>query len=326
MTLVLYLAMCSGRVLLINSPYPSPLENFLEPNEIFWNATISGVVEDLPTLDVMDVRNHDLVVDASVMGYNLGRCNGSPPRHTLKTMWSNQCMSNYFKEKEMAFPYAGHIPEQRLLRWSFWSLFKFSDAVIARATELKHNANLPLGTNGFDDYAAIHLRTGDRSMGIKNAKQGKFSRIRHMLDQQDKYLDCYHKFQEAVPDLNIAYIASDSLEAKQRFNTWDDSIHFADDTNIYHVDEANRIEGAEITIGDDRSYQGSLDGWAELAVLIDSKCLVMSWSMFSFAAHYIRGENLCGIYFGDCHNTTVALNDPHEYSYEAGKTPMTRIS
>lgn len=96
MVLVLYLAMCSGRVLLINSPYPSPLQNFLEPNQIHWDALPPMDVE-LPTLDIMDARNNDLLVDASTIGYKLGRCNGMPARHTLRSIFANQCRVTTFR-------------------------------------------------------------------------------------------------------------------------------------------------------------------------------------------------------------------------------------
>eukprot|EP00562_Extubocellulus_spinifer_P017243 CAMPEP_0178609718 /NCGR_PEP_ID=MMETSP0697-20121206/38789_1 /TAXON_ID=265572 /ORGANISM="Extubocellulus spinifer, Strain CCMP396" /LENGTH=1413 /DNA_ID=CAMNT_0020248299 /DNA_START=166 /DNA_END=4403 /DNA_ORIENTATION=- len=317
MVLVLYLAMCSGRVLLINAPYPSPLQNFLNPNEVRWDATPPDLGEELQTLDIMDIRNHDLIVDQSIIGYRLGRCNGMPPRHTLKTIWKNQCMSGYFQRIDQIFPFPAEIPEEKLLRWSFWSLFKFSDAVLLRAEELKTSAKLPSDSSGHvSPYLGIHLRTGDRSMDIDNMGL-KGPRARYRARQQREYLDCYQRFQQALPDTQIGYVASDSDTAKQKLNRWDSSIHFSDETNIFHVDESLRVAGAEALAGDDTSYQGSLDGWAELSVMVDAECIIMSWSMFSFAAHYIGGENRCGVYVGHCQEENVG-NIPHEYSYETG--------
>lgn len=40
--------------------------------------------------------------------------------------------------------------------------------------------------------------------------------------------------------------------------------------------------------------------------------------MLSFAAHYLGGDNRCGIFVEDCMKENLAL--PHEYAYEAGKT------
>jgi len=324
MVLVLYLAMCSGRVLLINAPYPSPLQNFLNPNEVRWDATPPDLGEELQTLDIMDIRNHDLIVDQSIIGYRLGRCNGMPPRHTLKTIWKNQCMSGYFQRIDQIFPFPAEIPEEKLLRWSFWSLFKFSDAVLLRAEELKTSAKLPSDSSGHvSPYLGIHLRTGDRSMDIDNMGL-KGPRARYRARQQREYLDCYQRFQQALPDTQIGYVASDSDTAKQKLNRWDSSIHFSDETNIFHVDESLRVAGAEALAGDDTSYQGSLDGWAELSVMVDAECIIMSWSMFSFAAHYIGGENRCGVYVGHCQEENVG-NIPHEYSYETGRNPFTMI-
>ena len=313
MVILLYLAMCSGRVLIINSPYPSPLENFLEPALIHWDAAlpqmIDGEERELPTLDIMDARNNDLLVDEATVGYRLGRCNGMPARHTLRTIFANQCMSDYFgKQREEPFPYPGAIPQERLLRWSFYSLFKFSDAVLLRAEELKKSAGL-FGL----PYTGIHLRTGDQSMGISLDKGPSF-RMQHSRKKQIRHGQCFQRIKE-VHDIQVGYVASDSNEAKQLLSDMDKSILYSNEIEILHVDEPMRGE-------DDKnlSYIGSLDGWAELVILADSQCIIMSWSMLSFAAHYLGGENRCSALVDDCNE--IDLSVPHKYAYEAGQNPF----
>ena len=313
MVLVLYLAMCSGRVLLINSPYPSPLQHFLEPNLIHWDAAPSKDVA-LPTLDIMDIRNNELIVDTSIIGYKLGRCNGMPARHTLRSIFANQCMSDHFsKRRQEIFPYPGAIQQESLLRWSFYSLFKFSDAVLSRADELKKSAGLPAGA----PYHGIHIRTGDVSMGIDNMKGVRGPRSQYRTRDQTRHGKCYQKMKKAHPDVAIGYVASDADNAKQLLNEMDKSILYSNEIEIFHVDETMR--GEDLASADnDLSYRGSLDGWAELVVLADSKCVIMSWSMLSFAAHYLGGDNRCGVFVEDCMEENLAL--PHEYAYEAGKS------
>jgi len=316
MVILLYLAMCSGRVLIINSPHPSPLQNFLEPNRIHWDAALPQMADgeelELPTLDIMDARNNELLVDEAVVGYRLGRCNGMPARHTLRSIFANQCMSDYFsKQREEPFPYPGAIPQERLLRWSFYSLFKFNDAVLLRAEELKKNAGLENGV----PYVGIHLRTGDQSMGISLDKGASF-RMQHNRKKQTRHGKCFQKMKEAHPDIQVGYAASDSNEAKQLLSDMDKSIRYSNEVEIFHVDEP-------IADDNDLSYIGSLDGWAELVVLADSQCIIMSWSMLSFAAHYLGGENRCSAFVNDCDN--IDLSVPHEYAYEAGKNPFQLI-
>ena len=313
MVLVLYLAMCSGRVLLVNSPYPSPLQNFLEPNLIHWDAKPPKDIE-LPTLDIMDARNNDLLVDTSTVGYKLGRCNGMPARHTLRSIFANQCMSDHFsKHRQEIFPYPGAIPQEALLRWSFYSLFKFSDAVLSRADELKKSAGLPAGA----PYHGIHIRTGDVSMGIDNMKGVRGPRTQYRTRDQTRHGKCYEKLKEAHPDILFGYVASDADDAKQLLNGMDESILYSNEIEIFHVDETMR--GEELaSVDNDLSFRGSLDGWAELVVLAESKCVIMSWSMLSFAAHYLGGDNRCGVFVEDCMEIDLAV--PHEYAYEAGKS------
>ena len=315
MVILLYLAMCSGRVLIINSPYPSPLQNFLEPALIHWDAALPQMIDgedlELPTLDIMKRSNNDLLVDEAIVGYRLGRCNGRPARHTLRTIFANQCMSDYFgKQREEPFPYPGAIPQERLLRWSFYLLFKFSDAVLLQAEELKKSAGL-FGL----PYTGIHLRTGDQTMGISLHRKASF-RMQNSRKKQMRYGQCFQKMKEVRPEIPVGYVASDSDDAKQFLNAIDKSILYSTEIEIFHVDQTLRMEAAASVNDEELSYRGSLDVWAELVVLADSKCVIMSWSMLSFAAHYLGGEHRCGILVEDCMEEDLAV--PHEYTYEAG--------
>jgi len=70
----------------------------------------------------------------------------------------------------------------------------------------------------------------------------------------------------------------------------DRTIHYPPEVNIFHVDLSTRIGTGVTSIDNDHIHQGVLDTWAEVAVLVDSDCLVMSRSMFAFLAYYIRGR------------------------------------
>ena len=59
-----------------------------------------------------------------------------------------------------------------------------------------------------------------------------------------------------------------------------------------------------------------MDGWADLVVLVDSECLVLTNSMFSFAAYYIRGPHTCNIHAAECDSETIAEYS-HRYAYES---------
>lgn len=57
---------------------------------------------------------------------------------------------------------------------------------------------------------------------------------------------------------------------------------------------------------------------AEVVILVDATCLVMSKSMFSFLAYYIRGaENRCNVFVGLCDQSAVN-RQYNTYPYESG--------
>lgn len=63
--------------------------------------------------------------------------------------------------------------------------------------------------------------------------------------------------------------------------------------------------------------EGTLRAWAEIAVLVDSDCLVMSSSMFSFLAYYIRGETQCAVRVND-RSIDFVTKRIVPYDYESG--------
>ena len=118
------------------------------------------------------------------------------------------------------------------------------------------------------------------------------------------------------------YVASDSTNVKVALHETNPSMVFPEELQIFHVDKSAVDDS-------DRAFQGTLDVYAELVVLIDAMCLIMAWSKFSYIAHYIGLAPRCGIYVKDCDfddqngnamtsQKRVTL-EHHEYRYELGR-------
>lgn len=275
MTKMFYLAMCTKRILLIDATFPIPLNAVLNPAHLQWNASFPDtdvVFNDLDEEVPLTPRN-------GILGYRISSTNGFPRKKTLQQILNSQVCKRHFEGK-----FNDHIADA--VNQAFWALFKFDSAVAKRAEELTVLA----GING--PYVGLHARTGDGKMVTK--RKGKIFR---RATDENKLLKCYHKFQTVYPkEFNGAYIASDNQDFKTDMNIKDSSIHYVKDFRAFHIDLQVR-NATDDGVG---IYQGTMDTWAEILVLANSLCLVMSESMFSFAAQYIRGPKTCNVFLPRC--------------------------
>ena len=100
------------------------------------------------------------------------------------------------------------------------------------------------------------------------------------------------------------------------------------DLEAFHLDkssvEREIVDNKEITIRnegvtDQTITDGTLDVFAEIAVLAGSECLVMANSMFSFLAYYVRGPDRCNIHVRQCCKENIANTKSFiQYHYEPG--------
>eukprot|EP00588_Corethron_pennatum_P009262 CAMPEP_0194272930 /NCGR_PEP_ID=MMETSP0169-20130528/6377_1 /TAXON_ID=218684 /ORGANISM="Corethron pennatum, Strain L29A3" /LENGTH=595 /DNA_ID=CAMNT_0039015723 /DNA_START=50 /DNA_END=1838 /DNA_ORIENTATION=- len=305
-----YFAMATGRVLLIDSKFPVELKTYLNPNFVKWDAEVPLTKK---TFNDMNERR-TISRRENIIGYYLGRCNGTR-RYTISKIIESQYMQALIQQSAQGPLSELSVP--RAFHQAFWAMFKFDDAVLSRAEEMKKRAGLALpsydsnsfiqGSNSRKEmasYIGLHNRHGDKSIsGVNSTWVQKQSRDSNSTE----LLECYHQFQRISPGkYPAAYLASDDHDTKKLMKGKDRTIHYPPEVNIFHVDLSTRNGTGVTSLANDDIHQGVLDTWAEVAVLVDSDCLVMSRSMFAFLAYYIRGETTCNVYIMDCNAATVA--------------------
>jgi hypothetical protein len=297
MVKMLYLAMCTRRVLLIDSTFPIPLEAVLNPAHVEWNATFPE------TVDVFDDLNLDAPLDlrSDVRGYRIARTNGNTPRikKSFNDIWSKFFLAEHLKnvsddiDKENWINLAKKKSIADAIHEAFWTLFKFDTTVVARAHDLKASAGL-----SEPYYMGLHMRSGDENMGVEVRLDRKMERA----TKSDDLLKCYNFVRDKYPSVASAYLASDNMDLKEMMSTKDPSIHYAN-LRPFHIDLLARNEShkqAKYSVADMSVFQGVVDAWAEILVLSESSFLILSRSMFSFAAHYIRNPQACDVYLDQC--------------------------
>jgi len=233
-----------------------------------------------------------------------------------------------FTKLEMAKKPKSRFPMVKMFRLAFWALFRYHENVLSRAEEMKLNAGLALPSqqdqrgassdgSTVKPYIALHHRMSDYFM-TKNVQGNnldfKDKAISRRTDDQ-RLLDCFVRVQERVDPTGrmLGYLAGDNVQIRQKLNRSVDTLRFPPELDIFHVDKSAKYR-SEI-------YRGTLDAWAEQVVLIDSQCLIMSWSMYSFCAYYIRGgQHRCAIFVDDCNQTDLTL-EWNNYWFEPGKPP-----
>jgi len=214
---------------------------------------------------------------------------------------------------------------------------KFDETVLSRIEEMKEDAGLALplknavttiGEGSIKEmvpYIGLHNRHGDLSIpGVTSIWADSKSRESNSTE----LLECYHTFQKQFPGkFEAGYLASDDLDTKKFMKEIDQTIHYPPEINIFHVDLSTRNGTGVTDMNMNDIDQGVLDTWAEIGVLVDSDCLIMSKSMFSFLAYYIRGEKSCNVYMPDCNDNTVSQQinqydkDPFQYIHPPSGEP-----
>jgi len=304
-----YFAISTGRVLLIDSKFPVELKNYLNPNFLQWDA------EFPPTELILDDMNREFSIDRreNIIGYVLGRCNGIK-RHSLTTIVQGHSIQTLLIQKNWKQS-DSDFSITRAFHEAFWALFKFDDTVLSRAKEMQNDSGLAQphtnkahmqGSSSRVSYIGLHHRHGDSSIqGVRNPKKNGGP---NRASNSEDLIKCYHTMRSESPDkYQAAYLASDDHNTKKLMRESDTTIHYPASVNIFHVDLSTREDSGVPSIEKKIVHQGVLDTWAEVAVLVDSDCLIMSRSMFAFLAYYIRGGTKCNMYLQQCNATTVAL-------------------
>jgi len=300
-----YFAIATGRVLLIDSMFPTPLSNYLNPNFVQWNATFPKTNKMID-----DMNLHQTILPRkSVEGYVLGQCNGAGSLKLTTLLQSTNVQALLQPGEEMSV--------SRGFYQAFWALFYFDKAVLKRADKMKMNAGLvsPQNNGATMPFVGLHIRHGDSAMVGSEGGEKRRTKANHLVK-------CYHNIQTHFPGKYPAgYIASDSKEEKRLIHEIDKTIYYPKDMSIVHLDLSTRNKSGK-DISDNAIHEGILDVYAEVAVLVDSDCLVTSQSMYSFLAYYIRDETACSVYLHDCNDNTVRRkvniyhSDPFDIIYK----------
>jgi hypothetical protein len=289
-----YLAMCTRRVLLIDAPFPIPLTDVFRPAHIEWNATFP---ETLNSLEDMD-DTIKLGMREEIRGYRVPRTNGVPRKKSLDEILESSLMADHLQTGHWS-EMAGNMSVATAAREAFRAMFQFQSDVTSRAQELKDAAAIS------GPYVAMHIRKGDGKMGVGKIK------FRRETDVEE-VLRCYRQMRASHLDVfEMAYLASDDVLTKERLRNQDSSIHFAN-LHPFHIDLFERkseiVDTATV-------YSGVIDTWAEMLVMAESTCLILSKSMFAFASLHMRDPRACAVSLHFCNDTEHRKGD-NQYFWE----------
>jgi len=311
----LYWAMCTNRVLLVDAPYPIPIDRILNPNFMVWNSTFPKTIHRKHIHYDSPIDQYD-----DLPGYRIIRTNG-PETYRLSEILENEIMIKYLKSNG----WSSYIGSQELsvanfFHKAFWALFKFDNTVLSRAEEMKMESKMPRNLSGKEllPYIGLHQREGDAAI-LKPDQPTRADFPRSV--SRNVTIECYQRIKNTFyPDNGelraSAYVASDSSEIKKQMNKKDLSIHFHKDLLIYHIDKSDPKKKEKND--DQQILKGVIDAMAEVVILVDATCLVMSKSMFSFLAYYIRGaESRCSVFVDLCDQSAVNRKY-NTYPYESG--------
>jgi hypothetical protein len=300
-----YTAVCSKRVFLIDSPFPFPLEDYLAPNMIEWNATYpNGTIESDIFVRAGADKNNITIPD--VTGVKIAKAHGKTVLD-VHQMWLTSTCRTYAKTNMIRIR---NIDEHQQYHWASRVLFRFTDQVTIRAEELRQSAGIVSSA----PYVGIHLRTGSGSTWWENARRLR----RQELASRAPFAECFRMFRDRY-GYSQGYAASDNDNPKNELHQIEAAIKIAK-VEAFHIDKSLSMNVTELmTDFRDRNglnkfgvasielaKYGTLDLFAELKVLVDAKCIIMSESSLSFAAHVMSLQPNCGLLVRDCSNATVA--------------------
>lgn len=307
----LYASICSDRVLLINSPSPFPLQLYLEPNLLQWNATWSYSNFSHHVFR----RGYPMSLPSNVHGIQLEGLKGTDMMD-MHDVWNSEICQSFLRRKKIPTILQD---EEALYRWGFHTLFLFSKSVADRAAAVKKQAAVSV------PYVGIHLRTN---------KGENWKDPHRQFEGLESYLRCFHFFRD-IHGLKSGYVAADNKQSKSELHKMDGNLRISEDLQIFHIDksisgdlgskmdapdflvkwyQSNRGEISNVTI----AKQGMLDLFAELLILVDAECVIMSKSGLSYAMHYIARAPRCGVFISRCTAEAVAQRN-HKYVQRLNK-------
>jgi hypothetical protein len=314
-----YFAMCTNRVLLIDAPFPTPLTDVFNPAQIEWNATFPETPESFP--DMNDGVKFQLREDTR--GYRIPQTNGKPQKYALYEIWQSDLMAEHLKKNDWN-ALAESLSYATIANEAFRVLFDFSSAVRDRANELIEEAGLIDPAGVLIPYIGMHFRLGDEHMGVaRNFKE--FGRS----VSREGFLKCYEHLKKShVDKYSSAYLASDSNQAKKDIAKEDPTIHYSRELKPFHIDLSvrhgdHKKPAKPADFSAEQVYRGVIDTWAEMLVLADSTCLLLSPSMYTFGASIMRDPETCSVPLHNCYNPySIDGNSQYygEHIYDRGFT------
>ncbi|KAL7563612.1 hypothetical protein ACA910_013353 [Epithemia clementina (nom. ined.)] len=203
-----------------------------------------------------------------------------------------------------------------LFHLGFSTAFRFSDRLAQDANDLRQTAGLYSPQQDQEQqsqqqqpsppYIAIHIRTG-RGDTFEDS-------LRHDGESNLKlFYNCAQKLQIKMQrrcqltSRPLVYVAADNVDAKRQLQRWDTASNSVGTTfktvnglEILHIARSNGTKFQNY----DLAYR---QVWAELKVLIDANCLVMSRSGFSVMASELSPQHprRCAVMFNDCGDAQV---------------------
>lgn len=234
-----------------------------------------------------------------------------------------------------------------LYRSVFWALFQWSPRVVQSVKQLKQQMKLfTIGSSSSSSssssttssffnkwYVAVHVRTGRiKDTNDIHIQSSTESNNKEQQANWARYLECAQSFQTGLqqlltntcfPDIKSTtttitnwtvpiYLAADTTQVKTKFQEWDSTIRTMPDMEIYHLDRT-----PQSTL--QNPQQAALDVFADLKLLMDSTCLVLSSSTattnnkdlvvvskFSRMAQWLPPQPRCALVWNDCGPDQVA--------------------
>lgn len=307
----LYASICSHRVLLIDSPSPFPLEHYLEPNLLQWNTTF----QETNFSHHVFRRGEQLSLPSTVLGIQLEELKG-PDMMDIQDVFNSDVCQSFFRRNGVSTVLRD---EEALYRWGFHTLFRFSKKVSDRTAVLKKEAGLT------GPYVGVHIRTN---------KGENWNDPKREFEGLDAYLRCFHYFHD-IHGLKYGYIAADNTQIKIKLQEKDRHLSFATGLQIFHIDKSISSDlGSKMEAPDSLvkwyhkhrgkisnktvAEQGMLDLFAELLVVVDAECVIMSKSGLSYAMHYIPKAPRCGVFISNCSKESVQHRN-HKYVQRLNK-------
>lgn len=350
-----YVAIVTKRVLLIDHKTPFPLTDTLLPNHVRWDAKVSGIPErggggkrtsnnvtlqkqhqngnnNRPTVSIIPkgkkVKRYRSINEFLVDQQNL-LCHDDDTVEGIiiqtnqwigerDVIWNNECMKDMTgRSTTTSMSSSNNAQRHHLVRWSFWTLFRFNEKVLQRAEDMKRIA----GLDNNKPYIGVHVRserhrTEESHWRFYNCSK-KFQKHILALELEERQSRLQQQDNNYTDEYTIAprliYIADDSypdktrksIPVKSKIQSWDnnDTVKTMTDMQVIHTELTDTTQISN-------SYQANIDVYAELVLLIDSECLMRSRSGFSELPHRISFSNTatyerCGVRFDQCDDSDV---------------------